>query len=75
MKVFVVFLEFPAYNDPMNKKQKYQNRIAILEARLFKMERDGQENLPDYAKTQQELSDWEICLADLERDEQLEGQF
>jgi hypothetical protein len=55
----------------MDKKQKYQNKIALLEARLWKMERDGQENLPDYAKTQEQLADWEQCLADLERDEQL----
>jgi hypothetical protein len=59
----------------MNKKQKYENKIALLESRLWKMERDGQENLPDYEKTREELTGWEECLADLERDEQLEGQF
>ena len=55
----------------MNKKQKYENKIALLESRLWKMERDGQENLPDYAKTREELAGWEECLSDLERDEQL----
>jgi hypothetical protein len=55
----------------MDKKQKYENKIALLESRLWKMERDGQENLPDYEKTREELAGWEECLADLERDEQL----
>ena len=59
------------HNAYMNKKQKYENKIALLESRLWKMERDGQENLPDYAKTREELAGWEECLSDLERDEQL----
>lgn len=53
----------------MNKRQKYENKIATLESLLWKMERDGEESTPRYAQVQDDLSRWEECLADLERDE------
>lgn len=59
------------YAVSMNKKQKYKNKIAILESLLWKMERDGEESTPRYAQVQEELQGWEDCLADLERDESL----